>query len=598
MRPRRDARFPSERLRNTLGVIVPYGLLVVVHILFTRQMLFPTHYYDELYYLGEARYFARAGAAIDMIHSGFGEFGYSLLITPPFWISRNFATVYQLVLTTNAFVLSSMLFPLVWLGRRLIGLTARNAVFCAFAVCLYPSFLLYSTQALSENLFVPLFLLTVVACARFAERRSSYIRAIAFGLLSGTLYMVHGPGLAVVVAAVIVFVLSACIERRALAQVAAGVASAIVMCLLVDVADKPILAAMYPEFTSYLPALRHFYGIPSTYLTALSLLMGHLFCTNVSSFGLMGCGIVFAWVRAAEDVRRGDPMNPDRRVATTVGFLLLSFGLTLVLGASFLAVWGLSTPLNPARALGSIQDLVAGRYVEGVLACLLLFGIGALFERRARIFGSCAAVSIGATLFIALVTIHKIEDIHQSLAPPFMSFDCWTLLGFLRLLHTTSFVLVTAVSIGGLLLIYAGSRSHRAVPILIALGAVWIALAATEFRVDYLGEQARRLGSTHTAARLVPRLQGLSTSVVSYDMTTWDPYYYSTYILFDARRRYEPFDSSRGDRPASGAVIAGAKWRPPEPRFERVGCEDEADNCLWLERRTQTMMRGRLRDRL
>jgi hypothetical protein len=182
------------------------------------------------------------------------------------------------------------------------------------------------------------------------------------------------------------------------------------------------------------------------------------------------------------------------------------------------------------------------------------------------------------------VTIHKIEDIHQSLAPPFMRCDCWTLLGFLRLLHTTSFVEVTAASIGGLVLIYAGSRFGRVVPVVIALGAVWTALAITEFRVDYLGEQARRLTSTHTAARLIPRLQRLSASVVSYDMAKWDPYYYSTYILFDARRRYEPFASSAGDRPTSDAVIAGAKWRPPKPSFERVECEDAADNCLWLER--------------
>src|SRR6202043_1339756 len=108
-------------------------------------------------------------------------------------------------------------------------------------------------------------------------------------------------------------------------------------------------------------------------------------------------------------------------------------------------------------------------------------------------------------------------------------------------------------------------------PATIALGAVWITLAVTEFRVDYLGEQARRLNGTHNAARLLSTLQGLSTSVVSYDRTTWDPYYYSTYILFDAGHRYEPFVSSKGERPRSEAVVAGAKWRPPSPGFERVG---------------------------
>ena len=360
-------------------------------------------------------------------------------------------------------------------------------------------------------------------------------------------------------------------------------AAAIVMCLLVDIENKPILAAMYPEFPSYLPSLRYFYSIPSTYLTALVFLGGHLFCTNVSSFGLMGCGIAFGSIRAMDVLRTGVSVNHGRQVATTIGFVLLSFVLTLVLGAGFLAVLGV-TITNPTRTLASSQDLVAGRYVEGVIAGVLLFGIAALFERRARLFGLCAAISIGTTLFVATFTIREIEAIHQSLAPPFMTWDCWTLLGFLRLLHTTSFVAVTAASVGGLVLIYAGARLRSMLPATIALGAVWITLAVTEFRVDYLGEQARRLNGTHTAARLVPRLRQLSASIVSYDRTTWDPYYYSTYILFDAGHRYEPFVSSAGDRPASGPVIAGAKWRPPAPGFERIACEDAADNCLWLER--------------
>ena len=554
-----------------------------MHILFARQKLFPIIYYDELYYLGEARFFAQAGASIDMIHSAFGEFGYSLLITPAFWISRDFATIYQLALTANAFVLSSMIFPLVWLGRKLMGLPARGALCCAFAVCLYPPFLLYSTGALSENLFIPVFLVTVVACMRFAERRSSYARAIAFGLLSGTLYMVHGPGLAVVAAALLTFFLLACIERRELAQLAVGISSAIAMCLLVQVANKPILAAMYPEFSSYLPALRQFYGIPSTYLTALAFLAGHVYCTNVSSFGLMTVGIVFGSIRAGDDLRTGDAANPVGQIATTVGFVVLSFALTLVLGAGFTA-WGAAISPNATHARENIQALVHGRYIDGVIACLLLFGIGALFERRARFFGLCAAVSIGVTLFVATITIHKIEAIHQSLAPPFMTWDCWTVLAFLRLFQTTSFIAVTVAGAGGLLLIFVASRFLRPVSILVGLGAIWMALAVTEFRTDYLGEQARRLNATRTPARLITQLRHLSTSVVSYDRTTWDPYYYSTYILFDAGHRYEPFVSSAGDRPASGAVIAGAKWRPPDPRFERIGCENEGDNCLWLQR--------------
>jgi hypothetical protein len=573
----------NERLRAALGLIVAYALLVAAHLLFTRQMLFPTRFYDELGYLLEARYFARVGSIVDIPHSGFPQFGYSLLITPAFWMSRDFPTIYQLVLTLNAFVLSAMLFPLVWLARRLIGLRLRNSILCAFTVCLYPAFLLYSTGALSENLFVPLFLLTVVACARFAERRSSYARALAFGLLSGALYMVHGPGLAVVAAVLTLSLVGACVEPRAMGTLAASAASAIVTCFLVNEADKPLLAAMYTDFPSYLPSLRHFYGIPSTYVTAFVFTLGHVFCTNVSTFGLMACGIAYAWWQLVASLRTTKSPAAVAPVATTIGFVLLSFGMTLLVGASFAAVWtGTPNGLDPPAALNNLQSLVGGRYVEGVFAPLVLFGMGALFEKRTRVLALCVSISLGLTLVVGALTSYRVEKIHQTIAAPRMNWDCWTLLGFLRALHTTSFAVVAVVSVCGLLSIYAASRFRRPVPALIALSAAWMFLALTEYRADYLGEQARRWGNAHSAARLVPALQSLSVDAVSYDMATWDPYYYSTYILFDAGRRYETFVSSSGESPRSGAVVAGEKWRPSQPGFERLVCEDLADNCLWL----------------
>lgn len=123
------------------------------------------------------------------------------------------------VLGTIAVVLIATLATLVW-GRR-------TGVVAGVIAAVYPAFIATGSVLLSEALFLPLFVGSLVCSVRYREARS--VRwMVAAGLLTGLAVLARPLG-ALVILVMALFALRRPFERRALVALGAGVAAVVVV---------------------------------------------------------------------------------------------------------------------------------------------------------------------------------------------------------------------------------------------------------------------------------------------------------------------------------------------------------------------------------
>ena len=105
---------------------------------------------------------------------------YPLAIAPAFFFKQR----YEAMLILNAFW-SSLLVPATWFLARSVGI--RQAWLAAVLAAFLPMHVIYPNSLLSENLFVPLFVLAVALALRGDRQRP--IEALAFGFILGITHL-------------------------------------------------------------------------------------------------------------------------------------------------------------------------------------------------------------------------------------------------------------------------------------------------------------------------------------------------------------------------------------------------------------------------
>ena len=188
----------SNEYRRMGGFLLPFAVLVVIHVVSGMQMEQPIIMADEIGYLGNARYLAGTAHLPDMWKSQFYHFGYSLLLIPAFWLFADPISSYKAALAINALLMSALYFPLYSILASFLEVPRSTARWIAFACCLYPPLILHSNFTWSENAFVPFYALAVALFGRYLGSRSAR-NALLFGALVGFLYTIHPRALPVLV---------------------------------------------------------------------------------------------------------------------------------------------------------------------------------------------------------------------------------------------------------------------------------------------------------------------------------------------------------------------------------------------------------------
>jgi hypothetical protein len=182
--------FPKERFEAVRrdearwGLFALAGLVVVstiVQLWLASRIVTPWILIDELIYsdlarsLGDTGTFHVRGEPIP-----WSNFGYVVLIAPAWFVTEAQSTAYALAKTINV-CLGVLAFVLVYIWARRLTTTGYAAL-AAGLTALMPS-LLYAGMLMSENGFLPAFLLATLATALALERPTLGRQALAFAAI-------------------------------------------------------------------------------------------------------------------------------------------------------------------------------------------------------------------------------------------------------------------------------------------------------------------------------------------------------------------------------------------------------------------------------
>ncbi|MFE4974534.1 hypothetical protein ACFRAR_20805 [Kitasatospora sp. NPDC056651] len=212
-----DALAPAVRARLRVlaahrwfwpvALLLGYGGQVVFRLVLSIHNYFPSVHADEDSYLVIARVLAGRPTTempVGVVIPG----GYPLLISPALRIADNPATAYHLIMAINA-VLNALVFPLVVVAARRLGLSRRNAYLVGTAVALVPPVTFYSQFVMSDTVLPVLLLVWLITMHGWLSpgsprRRALY--AVAMGLVAGYSMATHDRGGVVVALTALVLV--------------------------------------------------------------------------------------------------------------------------------------------------------------------------------------------------------------------------------------------------------------------------------------------------------------------------------------------------------------------------------------------------------
>jgi hypothetical protein len=374
---------PDRQGRTVLVWMVPvvlFAVTVAVHVVLARHMRTPIIHADEFGYLMGAHFMARGGSPTGASYYP----GYSALLVPLWWISKNALTVYRWALDVNAVLAGATSVLSYLLARRLAPrsgpLTWGGA---ALVVSAYPALVMYSNLAESENLLVPGLLGVGLLVLRAVDVPGARRWAAAAGA-SGLLYAVHGRAVAGAAALAItaVWVLRPWRARmpHLLATAAALGVALVVSEVWIRWVTRQVPGRQLPvRFPS--PSLSSRVTTASGLEHMGAVLGGEGLYLLAAAAPFLVLGVAAAW----RSLRRGKH-DPDAVDGRWHAFLLLSLLFGAVVAAVFLATGK------------RIDDAVYGRYVEVFAVPVLLVGAVTAARLRRRPVALWRALGLGVVV--------------------------------------------------------------------------------------------------------------------------------------------------------------------------------------------------------
>ena len=557
-----------SKLQSRVALLLPFVVLVVLHILAGLRMEQPLILSDEVGYLGNARYLAGTAPLPNMQAARFYHFGYSLLILPAFWLFSDPISIYRAAVVINALVISSLYFLLYSLLTTFLDVPKKTASWIAFACGLYPAFMLYSNFAWADTAFVAFVALTTLLFGRFLRSRSTS-DLLLFSCATGFLYTIHPRALPVLGILLIYLLAMAVLKVLSKGQALLSATTIGLILTITRVVNEHLKAVGWLGAGEYSVARMAGRLLPgSAFLLLIQRSMGQLLYLCLASYGLFLVGFTAAIWYVLERLSSGSPRSAlaDPRVGVRI-FMLMTAG-----GVFFAS---LSVKLYSTYGGDGIRGagFIPGRYNEAFAALFIALALAEICQSRldtsrfvrrsvavmASLMGLAALVSSQIGTFL---TTSESEVVQAPLrqAIPVARVNALEVPGVFPLVHLLgglNLYLVALAAIAAYLAITTMMRySTRGALLLLMLLFAWSALYNHRHYLRPIQERARpRLTFALQASRLGP------IESISFDRSRGGAglLYGSQYLL--PNTKFDLFKSRIGEEPGSKVVIAGTDWR-------------------------------------
>lgn len=418
---------------------------------------------DEIGNIGNSHVIAHGGR--DWILAGSGYMpGLGLLLAPVWWFTSNVTVVYiaGLVLGIAAAVLT--VWPLSRIARA-VGVPAHLAVVVASVVMFSPARTLGSNYVVGENVTTLAFAAAAAAAIAFA-RRPTVRLGVLTGMASAGVFLGHGRGIAVVVAAGIWALLL--LRRAPRAAIALGISAAM---------GSVLAFALYRWVTGHLywtdgRLEETFGGAGRSIADYLGTVMGLGWYATAAWPAIAIVGVLVIGRRS----RRG----------YAGAFLLLSLVFTVALACVQLDKTG------TVQSAPRLDTWIYGRYIDHVLTVIAVIGLGVLVRVRWPALGVVVTgIAAAVAAAFVLTTVPQMPvggswvDFHIAGVSHLLSLDAfaetraepWLLL-------TGAIVFITA-------LVMVATVVRNLPALLLALYFAGLSIANDDYRVDIRDDRYR-----------------------------------------------------------------------------------------------------------
>jgi hypothetical protein len=538
--------------------MIPWLGLVAFHLVLALQRDRPMIFGDEAGYIGNARYFS-GGLPIRMFQSGAYYPGYSLLITPLFWLTSIPQSTYQAILILNSVLLSTLYVGLLYWLRLVFQDQSWKTDAIALVAAIYPAFVLQAEFALAESAIILLHAAVPLAMYWLVRSRST-AAAVALALLAAFLFAVHPRTVATTIG-----VGTHLLLLLGLRLIPARTALAGFGCLSVGVWGARLLSKHVESINGGGSAdAAHLF--PDTLERAWTVFLeanGQLWYLGVASCGVTLLGLVHIvreLLRRSEGgLRWRDPAWHSLLLA------LVTFFGGFVISCLFLA--------PEPRA----DHMIYGRYNEGIVAPVLAAGIWCLgvfvpgWRQRLR---SVLPVVFILPICAAVLFLGRGDTLSSGV-------NLANVLGIVPLLTAFGGIapfkmcLLTLVTFAAL----SAVGHRRLVAALIPLGLVYF--CSTLFVHETFLMRMQR-GRALTERFLLPIKELPDVKRISYDASFLQPSVLFFAQYFFPQVTFDFFFSEKGELPKSTPVLANADWENATPLGARRLSVHRGGAAVWV----------------
>jgi 4-amino-4-deoxy-L-arabinose transferase-like glycosyltransferase len=413
----------------------------------------PIAHADEDSYMNAARAIAGGPEGFSSETPLFRRIGYPLLVSPAFVFGPDFATSYKIVHVINA-VISALSLPLAYLlARRMFGLTTGIALAAAFVAGTVPAGVFWSLVGMTDSVMAPLMLGWFLAIHWWVGAPARSGPAIAVGVMTGVLYLVHirGTILVGVYFAFLVFLLI----RKRVGRRAAGLS--LVPLMLAVVLNQVVILLIGDRVHLRGDIVGGGTMAVFTEIQRLQVFIAS-FGTNLWYLCVVTGGLAgLAWVATTVEMFR--PAR-DAAFRWTAGLALVS-----TIGV------GLGAAVVLAGLVDTQSDALYSRYVQVFVPFWILFGFAVLADRRLRTLVRYALVPVLVLVVGGLVIAYRLRYVaergHELSYGMFGGPDLMTMTA-----GWTEFrpYVGTAIGLAGLAVLLAATRVRRLViPVMVVV---------------------------------------------------------------------------------------------------------------------------------
>jgi hypothetical protein len=548
----------TEARWRSLLIIGPCLILIILHVTLALMRNRPLIFADEAGYIGNARYLA-GGLPIKLLKSVAYSPGYSLLITPLFWLGLSPAHTYQAILIANGLLLSTCYVSLVYWVRWVLSDDSRYAYLIAFATSLYPAFLVQPLFAMSESAIIAISSALPLSAYWLVRSKKAWA-GVLFGFLVAFLYAVHPRYLGtigVAVAGIAALGVARVLPRRALVASLLTLGTGVILGRQLTAFTNEASSGHTIDAGAKLSKLPTTAGIYNLLIEA----MGQFWYLVVASYGLAVLGLIgviaLGMRPAADSPRRASPAW--NALIFTVGSAAVGFGV------SSLFLSGASR----------VDHFIYGRYNEGVVAPFIATGLWSLTQ-LGRAWWSLTwralFVALSGTVLAALLLWGRgvAWEGRPNLA------NVLAIVPQLQALSENDLLGISLLAAGGYLAVALASlwRPWLGIGLLAAI----FSFIGYHSHLYFLGMQAGRAQRQVLYDRIAT-MPGVDR--ISYDASYFDPVslFFGQYFL--PHTEFDFFESDRGEQPKSPYFIGRQKWARAKEFEPLVISKDKLGFTLW-----------------